>query len=108
MSNAFMARAASALRGLKVAQGRHTRLRARADIRLKAAQVRHESEIEAAANVEAVAWQLLLAVPGMTVTTAAALCETSDATVHRWAARGRGTKSRVRSGANGSRHEPGS
>ncbi len=89
MSNAFMHRAAVALRGLKLAQTRHARLKVRADNRLKAPQARHASDAEGAANVEAAAWRALLAVPGMTVTTAAALCETSDATVHRWVSRGR-------------------
>ena len=58
-------------------------------MRLKAAQTRYSSDVEAAASVEAAAWRALLAVPGMTVTTAAALCETSDATVHRWLSRSR-------------------
>ena len=89
MSNAFLMRTAGALHALKIAQGRHARLKVRADSRLKAAQTRQSSDVKAAASVEAAAWQALLAVPGMTVTTAAALCETSDATVHRWVSRSR-------------------
>lgn len=96
MSNTFMALTANALRGLKIAQTRHARLRIRADNRLKAAQSRHASDADAAANVEAAAWRALLAVPGMTVTTAAALCETSEATVHRWASRSRNNAKRAR------------
>jgi len=91
MASAFMMRTSGALHALKIAQGRHARLRARADSRLKAAQTRHASDVEAAAGVEAVAWRALLAVPGMTVTTAAALCETSDGSVHRWISRSRST-----------------
>lgn len=87
MRNEFMVRASSGLHALKVAQGRHARLKARADARLKSAQVRHATEVEEAARVEAGAWRALLEVPGMSVTTAAALCETSEATVHRFVAR---------------------
>ncbi|MDI1288696.1 MAG: hypothetical protein PSX37_01935 [bacterium] len=91
MTNSFMVHTANALRALKIAQTRHARLRSRADNRLKAAQSRHTLDVDAAANVEAAAWRALLAVPGMTVTTAAALCETSEATVHRWVSRSRTT-----------------
>ncbi|MHB1164358.1 MAG: hypothetical protein ACYC90_00390 [Candidatus Nanopelagicales bacterium] len=36
-----------------------------------------------AAAVEGAAWRTLLDVPGMTVSTAAALCDTSTSTIHR-------------------------
>lgn len=89
MANPFLTASTQAMRALQVAQTRHSRLKAKADLRLEIAERRHAADVEAAASVEAAAWQTLLAVPGMTITTAAALCSTSESTVNRWASRGR-------------------
>lgn len=53
------------------------------------AQARHESELERATAVEGAALNDLLAVPGMTITTAAVLTSTSESTVNRWTNRAR-------------------
>ncbi len=55
----------------------------------RSAQGRHAAELERAAAVEAAAWHALLAVPGMTITTAAVLTSTSESTVNRWTSRAR-------------------
>jgi hypothetical protein len=89
MTNPFLIDSTRALRALQVAQTRNARLKAKADGRLAVAERRHAADVEAAAAIEASAWQVLLAVPGMTITTAAALCSTSESTVNRWASRGR-------------------
>jgi hypothetical protein len=89
MTNPFLTSTTQALRALDVAQARHARLKAKADRRLEAAQARHAAELEGAAAVEAAAWHDLLAVPGMTITTAAALTSTSESTVNRWTSRAR-------------------
>ena len=89
MSNLFIAESTRALRALKTAQRQHARLKAKADQRLQAARARHLEELEAAAAIEAHAWRNLLAVPGVSAATAAALCDTSEAAVHRWIARNR-------------------
>jgi L-asparaginase II len=89
MANTFLRSSTKALRALKVAQARHARLKAKADRRLEIARGQHAEEVEKAAAIEAAAWQALLDVPGMTVTTAAVLASTSESTVNRWASRGR-------------------
>jgi hypothetical protein len=94
MSNLFIAKTTRALRSLKTAQRQHARLKAKADQRLRTARARHLEELEAAAAIEACAWRNLLAVPGVSAATAAALCDTSEAVVHRWISR-----TRPRSGA---------
>ncbi|MDO8307489.1 MAG: hypothetical protein Q7V58_03920 [Actinomycetota bacterium] len=44
---------------------------------------RYHVDMTAIAAMEWAAWRTLLDVPGMTVSTAAALCDTSIATIHR-------------------------
>ena len=89
MTNPFLTSSTQALLALDRAQARHARLKAKADRRLEAAQSRHAAELERAAAVEAAAWHALLAVPGMTITTAAVLTSTSESTVNRWTSRAR-------------------
>jgi L-asparaginase II len=89
MANKFLSSSTKALRALKAAQARHARLKAKADRRLEIARAQHADEVEKAASIEAAAWQALLDVPGMTITTAAVLASTSEPTVNRWAIRGR-------------------
>lgn len=89
MSNLFISKSTRALRALKTAQRQHARLTAKADQRLRAARARHLEELEAAAAIEAHAWRNLLAIPGVNAATAAALCDTSEAAVHRWISRNR-------------------
>ena len=89
MTNPFLTSSTQALRALDRAQARHGRLKAKADRRLEVAQGRHAAELERAAAVEAVAWHALLAVPGMTITTAAVLTSASESTVNRWTSRAR-------------------
>lgn len=85
MRNTFMGSAREALVSLLAAQAKHERLKARADRRLEAAKAVHAAEIVRAARLEADAWHALLAVPGVTTATAAALLEVSEATVVKWA-----------------------
>ena len=87
MQNVFMASTKRALVCLRTAQARHARLRDRADRRLEAARTKHATEVAAAAQIEADAWRVLLAVPGVSVGTAAALVQVSESTVTRWAGR---------------------
>jgi hypothetical protein len=89
MTNPFLASSTQALRALDRAQARHAGLKAKSDRRLEVAQGRHAAELERAAAVEAAAWHALLAVPGMTITTAAVLTSTSESTVNRWTSRAR-------------------
>ncbi|MGB2790413.1 MAG: hypothetical protein WBC13_13975 [Dokdonella sp.] len=89
MTNPFLTSSTHALRALDRAQVRHARLKAKADRRLEVAQARHAAELDRAAAVEAAAWHALLAVPGMTITTAAVLTSTSESTVNRWTSRAR-------------------
>jgi len=62
-------------------------MRGRADAKLEAAKVRHSADVTAAAGIEANAWQVLLAIPGVSVATAAALLDVSETSISRWAAR---------------------
>ena len=89
MTNPFLTSSTKALRTLDIAQARRLRLKTKADRRLGVAQGRHTTELEQAAAVEAAAWHALLAVPGMTITTAAVLASTSETTVNRWTSRAR-------------------
>lgn len=100
MKNTFMTTTKSALVDLTAAQARHARLRSRADRRLEAAKARHFQEVMAAAQIEADAWQMLLAIPGVSIATAAAMLQVSESTVSRWVARG----SRPTAFANGEVH----
>ncbi|MDI1289176.1 MAG: hypothetical protein PSX37_04385 [bacterium] len=87
MGNEFLTASAEAASRLQIAQRKHANLRARADRRLEDAQLRHRAETADAASVEAAGWQALLAVPGMTVSTAARIGGTSESTVGRWLVR---------------------
>ncbi|MDO8731455.1 MAG: hypothetical protein Q7L55_02630 [Actinomycetota bacterium] len=87
MKNAFMTSTSRALVELRAAQVRHGRMRSRADAKLDAAKVRHAAEIAAAAGIEADAWQVLLAIPGVSIATASALLDVSQTSVSRWANR---------------------
>lgn len=90
MSNEFLTASMDAAGQLQVAQRRHEALRAKADRRLAVAQQRHVADLHTAAAVEAAGWQVLMAVPGMTIATAARIGGTSESTVSRWLARGKG------------------
>lgn len=87
MKNAFMASTSRALVELRAAQVKHARMRSRADTKLEAANARHSAEVTAAAGIEADAWQGLLAIPGVSVATAAAQLDVSESSIGRWAAR---------------------
>ena len=69
------------------AQARYLRLKDRADRRLEEARALQREQMAAAEQVEADAWAALLAAPGVTVATAAAMLQVSEAVVSRWAAR---------------------
>jgi len=62
-------------------------MRSRADTKLEAAKVRHSAEVTSAAGIEADAWQVLLAIPGVSAATAAALLDVSETSIGRWANR---------------------
>jgi hypothetical protein len=85
----FLTASAEAVKALTAAQSRHERLAAAADVRLDAAKARHHRDRDAAMAIEAAAWSDLLAIPGMSVTTAARITGTSASAVTRWAARAR-------------------
>ena len=87
MRNEFMAAARQAMRQLRSAQSSHARIRERADSRLREAQQRHAEDVARAEMVEAQGWVELLSVPGLTIPTAAALMQVSEATVSRWVSR---------------------
>ena len=87
MTNAFMTSTRQALVKLRAAQVKHSRMRNRADANLEAAKARHSAEVTAAAGIEAEAWQVLLAIPGVSVATAAALLDVSETSIGRWANR---------------------
>jgi predicted DNA-binding helix-hairpin-helix protein len=89
MHSDFLAASAEAAKALTAAQARHERLNAAADTRLDAAKARHRRDFEAAMTVEAAAWSELLAIPGMSVPTAARITGASASAVTRWAARAR-------------------
>jgi hypothetical protein len=81
MSNTFLDATARAMRLLEVpgcrASGRRLGQRS-----LRPCE-RYRADMSAAATAEGAAWRTLLDVPGMTVSTAAALSGTSVATIHR-------------------------
>lgn len=89
MASDFLTVSADAARALAAAQARHARLAADADRRLDAAKARHRRDVEAAMAVEAAAWSAMLAIPGMSVPTAARITGTSASGVTRWVARAR-------------------
>lgn len=87
MKSSFFPQAKIAVRKVHAAQARNQRLKARADHRLEVATGLHAQQIETAEQVEAAAWAALLAVPGVTVSTAAVMLQVSETTVTRWASR---------------------
>lgn len=72
MKNEFMTSTKKAVVQLRNLQQAHTRIKERADTRLRIAQDRHALELSRAEKLEAEGWQQLMAIPGMTITTAAA------------------------------------
>ena len=89
MHSDFLIASAEAAKALTAAQTRHERLAATADARLDAAKARHRGDRDAAMAVEAAAWSDLLAIPGMSVPTAARITGASASAVTRWVARSR-------------------
>jgi Homeodomain-like domain len=87
MKNEFMIAMREAMYRLESAQRWHVAHRARLDRKLEAAQARHASEVSRLEMGEAECWAALLAVPGVTIPTAAALMQVSESTVSRWVAR---------------------
>lgn len=87
MKNEFMIAMREAMYRLDSAQRWHAAHRARLDRKLQAAQERHEAEVGKIEMGEAESWVALLAVPGVTIPTAAALMQVSESTVSRWVAR---------------------
>jgi len=87
MKNEFMTSTKKAVVQLRNLQHAHSRIKDRADARLRVAQDRHALEISRAEKLELDGWQQLMAIPGMTPATAAAILEMSESTVSRWVAR---------------------
>jgi hypothetical protein len=83
MTNTFLDATAQAMRVLERAQVQRDRREARAQRAFDRANARYRADMSAAATTEGAAWRTLLDVPGMTVSTAAALSGTSIATIHR-------------------------
>ena len=83
MTNNFLDAIAQAMRLLERAQVQRGRKEARAQRAFDQASARYRADMSAAATAEGAAWRTLLDVPGMTVSTAAALSGTSVATIHR-------------------------
>lgn len=82
--NDYLAATRDAVRKLTASRGRHAHWRARAERKLAAAKDRHDVELAKAQTIEAEAWRELLALPGMTPATAAAVTEIDRAEVARW------------------------
>ncbi len=83
MKNTFLDDTTNALHELQRRQQQRARLDLRAHRAFDQARDQHDRSLADAAAIEGAAWRNLLAVPGMTVSTAAALCGVSVATVHR-------------------------
>ena len=83
MSNTFLDATARAMRLLEGAQLQRNRKEARAQRAFDRASARYRADMSAAAIAEGTAWRTLLDVPGMTVSTAAALIGTRITTIHR-------------------------
>ena len=83
MTNNFLDAIAQAMRLLERAQVQQDRKEVRAQRTFDRASARYRADMSAAATAEGAAWRTLLDVPGMTVSTAAALSGTSVATIHR-------------------------
>ena len=89
MRSDFLSASADAAKALAASQSRRERLANAADTRLEAAKARHRRDMDAAMAVEAQAWSDLLAIPGMSIPTAARITGASASAVTRWAARSR-------------------
>ena len=83
MKNGFLDATAQAMHRLERAQVQRDRKEARAQRAFDRASAQYRADMSAAATTEGAAWRTLLDVPGMTVSTAAALSGTSVATIHR-------------------------
>jgi transcriptional regulator of acetoin/glycerol metabolism len=83
VKNTFLDDTTNALHELERRQQQRARLDLRAQRAFEEARDQHDKRLADAAAIEGAAWRSLLAVPGMTVSTAAALCGVSVATVHR-------------------------
>ncbi len=86
MDNDFLTASTEAAKILATARMRRAALTAQADKRLARASERHRSDVAAADHVEADAWRALMAVDGMTVTTAAHIGGVGTSTARRWLA----------------------
>jgi uncharacterized membrane protein YqiK len=87
VGNPFITTVKVAVADLHAAQAKHARLQARADARLAVARARHQAETAEAVRVEAEAWRALLAIPGVTASTVAAILQVHETTVTRWVGR---------------------
>ena len=87
MKSSFFPESKNSMGKVLRAQARYLRLKDRADRRLEEARALQREQMAAAELVEADAWAALLAAPGVTVATAAAMLQVSEAVVSRWAAR---------------------
>ena len=84
MANDFLTASTLAAKDLTAAQGKRAALEHKAAARLATAQERFELEMAEARAIEAAAWKQLMAVPGMTASTAAQIGGTSAIKVSRW------------------------
>lgn len=91
MVSSFLTSARQAARDVQCAKARHELWLTRAEQQLARAKDRHARDVAKAMAIEAGAWRELLAIPGMTVNTAAVLLDVPVGEVSRWA---RGTSKR--------------
>jgi len=84
MKNEFMSSTKKAVVHLRNLQRRHTKIKDRADARLRIAQNRHAFDFARAEKLELQGGQHLMEIPGMTHATAAAVLGVSESTVSRW------------------------
>lgn len=84
MGNDFLTASTLAAKDLTVAQCKRAALETKAAARLATAQERFDLEMAEARAIEAAAWKQLMAVPGMTASTAAQIGGTSAIKVSRW------------------------
>jgi len=83
-NNEFLTASAVAASDLVAAQAKRAVLQAKASERLAKAQQRYNQDLAEASRIEAEAWKQLMAVPGMTVATAAQIGGTTTIKVSRW------------------------
>lgn len=84
MGNDFLTASTLAAKDLTAAQGKRAALETKAAARLATAQKRFDLEMAEARAIEAAAWKQLMAVQGMTASTAAQIGGTSAIKVSRW------------------------